>query len=198
MFPGVAVVTGAAGTGMGAAIAKSFAQEGCKKIAITDMNRDLLDDTRRVIVGKHTDVQVVAVVGDISDENFVDSFFAQVVQEMGRISYAVNCAGIMGNNKNSTSTSTADFDRINSINYRGCWLSSRAELKYMVQQEPLQSHDGRPGERGSIVNIASQLGVVGRPNAREYCSTRHLCSHTDRCSSGLLRIQIGRHRHDTL
>ncbi|TVY35708.1 3-oxoacyl-[acyl-carrier-protein] reductase [Lachnellula occidentalis] len=54
---------------------------------------------------------------------------------------------------------------VNNINYRGCWLSSRAELAQMVRQEPLPSHDGRPGERGSVVNIASQLGVVGRPNA---------------------------------
>jgi NAD(P)-dependent dehydrogenase (short-subunit alcohol dehydrogenase family) len=41
----------------------------------------------------------------------------------------------------------------------------------MLTQEPLLSHDGRPGERGSVVNIASQLGVVGRPNARELVST---------------------------
>lgn len=167
MFPGVAVVTGAAGTGMGAAIAKSFAQEGCKKIAITDMNKDLLETTRLALVETNADVQVVTVVGDISDESFVDTFFTQVVKELGRIDYCVNCAGIMGNNKNSTETSVADFDKINSVNYRGCWLSSRAELKHMQQQEPLPSHDGRPGERGSIVNIASQLGIVGRPNARE-------------------------------
>lgn len=167
MFPGVAVITGAAGTGMGAAIAKSFAQEGCKKIAITDMNSDLLEATKMAITEKHSDVHVVTMIGDISDEGFVDTFFSHVVKQLGRLDYAVNCAGIMGNNKNSTETSIADFDKINSVNYRGCWLCSRAELKHMLQQEPLTSHDGRPGERGSIVNIASQLGIVGRPNARE-------------------------------
>lgn len=40
----------------------------------------------------------------------------------------------------------------------------------MLKQEPLPTHDGRPGNRGSIVNIASQLGVVSRPNARKYFS----------------------------
>lgn len=60
-----------------------------------------------------------------------------------------------------------DFDRINSVNYRGCWLSSRAEIKQMLKQEPLPTHDGRPGNRGAIVNIASQLGIVGRPGARK-------------------------------
>jgi NAD(P)-dependent dehydrogenase (short-subunit alcohol dehydrogenase family) len=174
MFPGVAVITGAAGTGMGAAIAKSFAQEGCNKIAITDLNNDLLEATRQAITEKHPDVEVLAVTGNIADEGFVESFFEQVISELGRIDYCVNCAGVMGNNKSSTETSTADFDRINSINYRGCWLTSRAELKHMLTQEPLESHDGRPGERGSIVNIASQLGLVGRPNARECPGTHRM------------------------
>lgn len=38
----------------------------------------------------------------------------------------------------------------------------------MLTQEPLPSHDGRLGSRGAIVNIASQLGIVGRPGAREW------------------------------
>ncbi len=41
----------------------------------------------------------------------------------------------------------------------------------MMKQEPLPTHDGRLGNRGSIVNIASQLGVVSRPNARESLPT---------------------------
>lgn len=39
----------------------------------------------------------------------------------------------------------------------------------MVRQDALPSHDpSRPSQRGAIVNIASQLGIVGRPNARKY------------------------------
>jgi NAD(P)-dependent dehydrogenase (short-subunit alcohol dehydrogenase family) len=56
---------------------------------------------------------------------------------------------------------------INNVNYRGCWLSSRAAIQRMLKQDPLPTHDGRPGYRGSIVNIASQLGIVGRPAARK-------------------------------
>ena len=36
----------------------------------------------------------------------------------------------------------------------------------MLKQEPLPTHDGRPDDKGSVVNIVSQLGIVGRPNAR--------------------------------
>lgn len=82
--------------------------------------------------------------------------------------------GILSNNQKSHETSPADFDRINGVNYRGCWLTSRAEITQMLQQEPLATHDGRPGNRGSIVNFASQLGIVGRPAAGQFSSFAEL------------------------
>ncbi|KAG0647009.1 2-(R)-hydroxypropyl-dehydrogenase [Hyphodiscus hymeniophilus] len=173
LFPGVALVTGAAGTGMGAAVAKAFATAGCNKIAITDLNEQLLWDTRNAIESAYHAVKVLAIVGDVSSEAFVDSFIERVVNEFGRVDYCVNCAGIMGNNQSSADTSTEDFDRINNVNYRGCWFSSRAQIRAMLKQEPLPSHEvGRTGDRGSIVNIASQLGIVGRPSAPVYCASK--------------------------
>ena len=76
-----------------------------------------------------------------------------------------NQAGTLSRNTKSHETAPEEFDRINGINYRGCWLASRAQIAQMLQQEPLETHDGRPGNRGSIVNFASQLGIVGRPAA---------------------------------
>ena len=38
----------------------------------------------------------------------------------------------------------------------------------MLTQEPLPTHDGRLGNRGSVANIASQLEIVERKDAREY------------------------------
>lgn len=119
--------------------------------------------------------------GDISDEKFVDSFIANVAEHFDRIDYCVNSAGILSKNENSTEMSIEDFDKINNVNYRGCWLTSRAQLKVMLNQEPLPSHDGsRAPQRGSIVNIASQLGVVARPRARKNLISRGgevRCSH---------------------
>lgn len=100
-------------------------------------------------------------------EEAIEVMIKKTVEKWGRVDYAVNAAGVIGNNARSTSTTSSQFDLINSINYRGAWLCSRSELAQMLKQEPLPTHDGRPGDRGSIVNIASQLGIVGRPNARE-------------------------------
>ncbi|KAE8377216.1 hypothetical protein BDV26DRAFT_218841 [Aspergillus bertholletiae] len=82
--------------------------------------------------------------------------------------------------------STETFDQINNVNYRGCWLSSRAELRHMINQDPLPSHDAsRPPQRGAVVNIASQLGIVGRPGARKPMAS-YLSLLLSLCVIGLL------------
>ena len=101
----------------------------------------------------------------------------------------------MGNNERSTNTSAQQFDLVNNINYRGAWLSSRFELAQMLNQEPLPSHDGRPGNRGSVVNIASQLGIVSRPNARKFCREGKGRKEL-RFDSGVLRLESCGHFDD--
>jgi NAD(P)-dependent dehydrogenase (short-subunit alcohol dehydrogenase family) len=61
----------------------------------------------------------------------------------------------------------AEFDEVNSTNYRGVWLSAREELMRMMKQEPMPTHDGRPGSRGVIVNVASNLALVSRRETRK-------------------------------
>ncbi|OOF94751.1 hypothetical protein ASPCADRAFT_406614 [Aspergillus carbonarius ITEM 5010] len=171
-FSGVAVVTGAGGTGIGAATAKGFASAGCERIAITDLNPSSLEQTRDAILASYPQARLVVKAGDISDESFVEAFINEVVRAFGRLDYAVNCAGILGDKLRTTETSTAIFDHINNVNYRGSWLCSRAELRQMLKQDPLPSHDpNRAPQRGAIVNVASQLGIVGQPKARQrFCN----------------------------
>ncbi|KIW09270.1 uncharacterized protein PV09_00191 [Verruconis gallopava] len=174
-FPGVALVTGAAGSGIGAAVAKAFVNAGCKCLAITDINKEKLERTREELIQLNGDVVVLTAAGDVADERFVNAFVNSVVAETGRIDYAVNCAGILGNNQSSTNTSLPEFDRINDINYRGMWLCSRAELRAMLNQEPLPdpfADPRRPPTRAAIVNIASQLGIVGRPRCTAYSASK--------------------------
>lgn len=94
----------------------------------------------------------------------------------------VNCAGVLQNEfARSTDVSAQEFDFINSVNYRGAWLVSRAALRRMLTQEPLKDENEnggegwRPKQRGSIVNIASQLGVVSRAGAGEIILPLHYC-----------------------
>ncbi|KAH7034714.1 uncharacterized protein B0I36DRAFT_83376 [Microdochium trichocladiopsis] len=168
-FPGVAFITGAGGTGIGAAVSKAFARAGCTRMAITDINKASLDHTRDAVLAINPKIQVTAREGDIQDDKFVESLADQVRDTFSRIDYAVNCAGILGKDQRSTETSVADFDRINGVNYRGTWLTSRAALAQMLRQEPLPEH---PKQRGAVVSIASQLGIVARPGAAHYCGSK--------------------------
>ncbi|KAM3420296.1 hypothetical protein BST61_g3580 [Cercospora zeina] len=176
LFPGVALVTGAA-SGIGQASAASFVREGCRKVVIADLNLDGLAETTKLmqdLVDRHEELDVLAVQTDISQESSIESLFGRIEKTFARLDYAANCAGVLSLPQTSHETSAADFDKINNVNYRGCWLTSRAEIRMMLRQEPLPTHDGRPGNRGSIVNIASQLGIVGRPAAPAYVNATHV------------------------
>ncbi|KAL0932477.1 short-chain dehydrogenase reductase [Colletotrichum truncatum] len=168
-FPGVVFITGAGGTGIGAAVAKGFARSGCSRIAITDLNKKSLASTRDAILEANPKADVLSRDGDISDENFVNQLVGDVAKKFSRIDYSVSCAGILGKSLRSHETSTAAFDLITNVNYRGSWLVSRAVLGHMLKQKPLEEHGG---QRGSIVNIASQLGIVARPSAAPYCASK--------------------------
>ncbi|GFZ42738.1 hypothetical protein JCM24511_00456 [Saitozyma sp. JCM 24511] len=188
-FPGIALITGAGGTGIGSAVAHAFIRAGCTKLILTDLNSSTLDFTQLSLnalsskSGLYTTILTLA--GDISDPAFVDHLFAQIKERFGRLDYAVNCAGISGNNKPSAESSVADFDRITGVNYRGLWLCSRKELE-MMQSQQIREREGYAGvrrQRGSIVNIASQLGVVGRPDAPIYCASKSAVIGLTRCDA---------------
>ncbi|PNS14696.1 3-oxoacyl [Sphaceloma murrayae] len=167
-FPGVALVTGAGGTGIGNAVAKGLARSGCTRIAITDINKDTLEVTKNDILATNPSAEVLALAGDIANEGFVDALTVDVAGKFSRIDYAINCAGILGKELGrAADMSSADFDVMNSINYRGAWLCCKAQIKSMLQQD---AHSEHSKQRGAIVNIASQLGIVARPGAAAYCA----------------------------
>jgi len=146
-------------------VAKGFARSGCTKIAITDINPNTLKQTKEAILAINSSVTVFEKSGDVANESFVNSFHNEVFQEFSRLDYAVNCAGVLGSKTvKAVDMPTDAFDRLNNINYKGSWLSCRAQLRNMLRQEALPEH---PKQRGSIVNIASQLGLVARPGAGE-------------------------------
>lgn len=152
--------------GIGAAVAKGFARSGCSRIAITDINPKTLDQTKDAILRINPSAQVLIRPGDVADEKFIDAFNDEAFSEFKRLDYGVNCAGVLGGNViKAVDMSTDHFDRLNAINYKGSWLSCRAQLRNMLKQKPLDAH---PKQKGSIVNIASQLGIVARPGAGEY------------------------------
>ncbi|KAL7422164.1 hypothetical protein Q5752_002809 [Cryptotrichosporon argae] len=184
-LPGVALVTGAGGTGIGAAIARTFASCGCTQLVLTDINETSLQSTTASVSALAPGVEILAVAGSVADPAFVDALFDEIKTKFGRLDYAVNCAGVIGHGGRSDELSVEQFDFVNSVNYRGVWLCARRELEMMKAQEMRAAGgDGSVRrQRGSIVNIASQLGIVGRATSPVYCASKSAVIGLTRCDA---------------
>jgi len=139
----VALVTGAA-SGIGAATAQRFVEEGAQVagIDVAEPSLDLLESVQ-------ARGNVRFYVGDVADESSVCAAVAAAVREFGRADILVNAAGV-GSGGPSEEVAVAEWDRVMNINLRGSFLAARELLPRMLQQRC-----------GSIVNIASIEGLEG-------------------------------------
>ena len=177
--PGFALITGAA-SGIGRACAKTFARDGVAGLALLDVNHDALTAVKNEISGiqnrqaaKPCEVDVYMV--DVMNEDQVNQAFHDTATKFGRVDYVVNAAGIaMKHQGGAAFAETRDWQRVVDINLTGTFFVLRAAAKIMLKQERiLSSIDGRPLQRGSIVNFGSILGAVGVPLSTAYTATKH-------------------------
>jgi len=143
----VAVITGAA-SGIGAACALRFAQEGAA-LAGFDLNEP--DGAAGSDWKEATALARGALfeTGDVRDVERIAAFVAAVRERFGRIDVLVNSAGVGGGGLVHL-LDPDEWDRVIDINLKGTFLSCRAVLPAMIEQRS-----------GSIVNLASVEGVEG-------------------------------------
>ncbi|ODQ49934.1 NAD(P)-binding protein [Saitoella complicata NRRL Y-17804] len=183
--PGTALITGAA-SGIGKATAFAFAKAGAN-LALADYNLDLLCQTAESIHSAYPSSQILTLQVDIASEDAIRSMITQTVAKYSTIDYAINNAGRGGQAGTSHALSSSDFDSLNAVNYRGTWLCVKYEIEQMLKQ-PIRSVPGGSGDerravRGSIVNVASQLGLVGRSSAPIYVASKHAVIGFTKCDA---------------
>jgi NAD(P)-dependent dehydrogenase (short-subunit alcohol dehydrogenase family) len=150
----VAVITGAK-SGIGFATAFRFCAEGAKVIAA-----DVRDARPEVGVLNANGGDPIFVQTDVSSESAVYDLIGQTVARYGRIDVLVNNAGIELA-RTVTETTEEEWDRLMSVNLKGVFLCSKAAVIQMRQTGG-----------GVIVNVASELGVVGGSEIAAYCATK--------------------------
>lgn len=183
---GFALITGAA-SGIGRACARAFAIEGSAGVALLDINEEALitvkTDIEAEIVKRKSGTgadngrpcRILIYSLDVSSEEQVDRVISEVAEAFGRLDYVVNGAGVAVTHDGGTAAvKTNDWNRVIDINLTGTFFVLRAAAQIMLKQEPiLSSIDGRPLQRGSIVNVASILGIVGSPTTTAYAASKH-------------------------
>lgn len=149
----IALVTGA-GSGIGAAIAVTFAAAGAR-VYVTDRKEAAARATVSSLMGAATSFTL-----DVTDEQQCVERARQLLDESGRLDVLVNCAGI-GHVGTILQTGGDDLDRVYACNVRGVFNVSKAFVPSMLQRRS-----------GSIINIASVGGVVGIRDRVAYCTSK--------------------------
>ena len=145
----VAVISGGA-RGMGAVEARLFAKEGARVVI-----GDVLDAEGREVEAeiRRSGADVVFVRLDVTSEADWKSAVENAASRFGKLDVLVNNAGISVQGRLEDTTLEA-WNRVMAVNATGVFLGSRAAIPAM-----------RAAGGGSIINISSQLGLVGMPES---------------------------------
>src|ERR1041385_2574452 len=155
----VAVITGPA-KGMGAAVSKAFASEGCK-LALIGRDTKAIEPVARDI--KAEGGEAIIVPCDVTSAAACESA-AQAAKNTfgGRIDILVNVAGGSGPiGKTGAETTAEEFDEIVTLNMNGCFNTMHAVLPAMMAQR-----------YGKIVNVGGTFGMRGRAGRMAYSASK--------------------------
>ncbi|MDP6632706.1 MAG: SDR family oxidoreductase [Dehalococcoidales bacterium] len=152
----VAMVTGAS-SGIGLACAELLATSGAK-VAMIARNPERLRQAVEVVREKGTATEYRL---DVADVAAINPIVSEIREELGEIDILVCSAGV-NVTKPAHEFTEDDWDNILSINTKG--------LFFCNQTVAVQSMIPRKG--GVIVNIASQMGLVGGQNRAVYCASK--------------------------
>lgn len=150
----VAIITGA-GTGMGRECARLFVHEGAK-VALAARHEARLNSVARDLASD----KAIAITADIAAQADIDRVVGTAITRFGRIDVLVNSAAVLiaGTAESQTEGS---WDETFNTNVRGLWLLSRAAIPHM-----------RAAGGGSIINIASVVGLIGASNRAAYGASK--------------------------
>jgi len=152
-----ALVTGAA-SGIGRAIAMAFARAGAR-VAVNHLGRA---GEARQLVGEIAAAgsSAIEVEADVSQAVGVERLVSKTEDALGPIDILVNNAGVILE-KPFLETTDADWDFVLGTDLRAVFLCCRAVLRSM-----------RQSNSGVIINVASELGILGRELYAPYCAAK--------------------------
>ena len=152
----VVLVTGA-GSGLGEATARAFAQAGCAVVCV-DVNGAGAERVSRALTAQ--DARSLAIRGDVRDADMVFGAVDTVVRELGRLDIVVNNAAV-DHTVSVAGMSIEQWDQVIGVNLRAPFLFAQAAFPHMQRQHA-----------GHIVNVASTAGTRAWANASAYHASK--------------------------
>lgn len=149
------VITGGA-SGIGAATARLFAQNGAELVLL---DRDFANAKQLAEHLRAGGSTAEAVEVDVADTSSVYAAFDSAVAKLGGIDVLMNAAGVLGE-KQILAISDEEYDRVVNINLRGVFNCIRAAIPHF------------PASGGRIINLASQLAIKGGANMAHYVASK--------------------------
>jgi NAD(P)-dependent dehydrogenase (short-subunit alcohol dehydrogenase family) len=161
----VAMVTGA-GSGLGRQFALVLAEAGAE-VALCGRRLAPLQETAALI--KSNDGRSICVTMDVADEASVKLALEQIHKAAGTPDILINNAGV-NRPTFATELSAEDWDAIIDTNLKGCFIVSRAVARHLIEA----------GRGGSIVNVASVLGLRAQKATQAYMASKAGLIHLTR------------------
>lgn len=166
----VAVITGGA-AGIGYATAKFFVEKGAKVVLA-----DLSPNVRQI--AKELGAGAIGVEGNVTDRAFPKAVVEAAAEAFGQVDILVNSAGI-AILESAKDTSADSWNKTIDVNLSASFFMAQAIGRYMIES----------GIKGSIVNLASQAGVIALDKHVAYCASKGaIISMTQ-----VLALEWGRH-----
>jgi 3-oxoacyl-[acyl-carrier protein] reductase len=156
----VAVITAAAGTGIGQATARRFLQEGAT-VVVSDAHERRLQEAAGELAALTPDGNPpLAVPCNVTDEAQVQQLYQAAVERHGRVDVAVNNAGL-GGTADLVDMTDEQWFAVVDVTLNGTFRCTRAALRLMVDQG-----------HGVIVNNASVLGWRAQAGQAHYAAAK--------------------------
>jgi len=150
----IAIVTGA-GSGMGEAIAHTYAREGAK-VAVLDVNEQAANKVASAI-----GAGALAVACDVTNKADITRAVEMTEKKFGVSDILVNNAGVAHVNKPLMEIDEREYDRVFDVNVKGLFMFIQSVVPAM-----------RKKGGGVIVNIGSTAGLRPRPGLSAYNATK--------------------------
>jgi 3-oxoacyl-[acyl-carrier protein] reductase len=150
----IAIVTGA-GSGMGEAIAHTYAREGAR-VAVLDVNEQAANKVASAI-----GAAALAVACDVTDKADIVRAVEMTEKKFGSTDILVNNAGVAHVNKPLMEIDEREYDRVFDVNVKGVFMFIQSVVPAM-----------RKKGGGVIVNIGSTAGLRPRPGLSAYNATK--------------------------